>query len=195
MSDRPPTQLGITESATATITAKLLAVGQKESVAYAVIHPAAAFDTKRWATENFARVVEYLRVRGLATVAIAAPNEVKIVNHLQSSSAAPVISFTDLSLPEVSALAARARLFVGNDSGIAHIAAAVRVPSAVIFGSSNVAHWRPWAVSPAEVVREEMECQPCHGYFCAKFEQPECILRVPVERVTAAIDRVLKESA
>ena len=101
----------------------------------------------------------------------------------------------DLSLPEVSALAARARLFVGNDSGIAHMAAAVGAPAVVIFGSSNVAHWRPWARSPAEVVLEEMECQPCHGYFCEKFERPECILRVPVERVNAAIDRVLSNEA
>ena len=44
-----------------------------------------------------------------------------------------------------------------------------------------------------EVVFEEMPCQPCHGYFCEKFAQPECILRVPVARVTAAIDRVLSE--
>jgi len=43
----------------------------------------------------------------------------------------------------------------------------------------------------AEVVFEEMPCQPCHGYYCEKFAQPECILRVPVTRVTAAIDRVL----
>jgi hypothetical protein len=35
-----------------------------------------------------------------------------------------------------------------------------------------------------------MACQPCHGYFCEKFAQPECILRVPVERVIAAIERV-----
>ncbi len=97
----------------------------------------------------------------------------------------------DLSLPEVTALLARSQLFVGNDSGIAHIAAAVATPSVVIFGSSNQAHWRPWATAPAEVVFEEMPCQPCHGYFCEKFEHPECILRVPVTRVTAAIDRVL----
>jgi ADP-heptose:LPS heptosyltransferase len=85
-----------------------------------------------------------------------------------------------LSLPEVTALAARSQLFVGNDSGIAHIAAAVGTPSVVIFGSSNIAHWRPWNSAPAEVVFEEMPCQPCHGYFCEKFAQPECILRVPV---------------
>jgi hypothetical protein len=40
-----------------------------------------------------------------------------------------------------------------------------------------------------------MDCQPCHGYFCEKFEQPECIKRVPVDRVMAAIERVLRESA
>jgi hypothetical protein len=43
-------------------------------------------------------------------------------------------------------------------------------------------------------VFEEMPCQPCPGYFCAEFEKPECILRVPAERVVAAIDRVLKQT-
>jgi heptosyltransferase-3 len=195
VSDRPPTHLAVTEAAASTISAKLRSAGLEEGAAFALVHPAAAFDTKRWATEKFARVIEYLNAGGLATVAIAAPNEASIVNHLEVQASAPVIGLTDLSLPEVSALSARARLFVGNDSGIAHIAAAVGAPSVVIFGSSNVAHWRPWATAPAEVVLEEMECQPCHGFFCEKFEQPECILRVPVERVTAAIDRVLKESA
>jgi heptosyltransferase-2/heptosyltransferase-3 len=91
----------------------------------------------------------------------------------------------------LTALAARARLFVGNDSGVAHIAAAVRVPSVVVFGSSNVAHWRPWSEAPSEVVREELACQPCPGYTCAEFDAPECIRRVPVERVAAAVERVL----
>jgi len=86
-------------------------------------------------------------------------------------------------LAEVTALTARARLFIGNDSGIAHIAAATGTPCVVIFGSSNVTHWRPWTAGPSEVVREELACQPCHGYFCAEFDQPQCILRVPVERV------------
>jgi hypothetical protein len=49
----------------------------------------------------------------------------------------------------------------------------------------------PWSRAQSEVVFEEMPCQPCHGYFCEQFERPECILRVPVNRVTAAIERVL----
>jgi heptosyltransferase-2/heptosyltransferase-3 len=113
------------------------------------------------------------------------------LNELVSEARVGILSL-DLSLPEVTALAARSQLFVGNDSGIAHIAAAAGTPSVVIFGSSNVAHWRPWHRAAAEVVCEEMPCQPCHGYFCEKFPQPECILRVPVSRVQNAIERVLR---
>jgi lipopolysaccharide heptosyltransferase II len=192
VSDRPPTRLCVTEQARQSIAERLRSAALDESQPLALIHPAAAFETKQWATHNFARVAEDLSERGFACVAIAAPNEEKVVATLRESSSASIEAFTDLSLPEVTALAARARVFVGNDSGIAHIAAAVRVPSVVIFGSSNVAHWRPWTTAPAEVVREELPCQPCPGYNCAEFEAPECIRRVTVERVLVAINRVLE---
>ena len=189
VTDRPRTQLGISNEANAKIE-QLLAQAALTDRKIALIHPAAAFATKQWATEHFARVAEYLTDRGLAPVAIAAPNERALLEKLCSEAAVKITTF-DLSLPEVTALAADSQLFVGNDSGIAHIASAVGTPAVVIFGSSNIAHWRPWNSAPAEVVFEEMPCQPCHGYFCEKFEQPECILRVPVGRVIAAIDRLL----
>jgi predicted lipopolysaccharide heptosyltransferase III len=192
VTDRPPTHLAVTEYAAAAVTAKLRAAGLDEATPFALVHPTASYATKQWATDKFARVVEHLASRQLVSVAISAPAEAPLVEAMKSSSSAPIVGMTDVSLPEVSALAARARLFVGNDSGIAHIAAAVGAPSVVIFGSSNVNHWRPWSNAPAEVVLEELPCQPCHGYFCEKFPEPECILRVPVERVTAAVDRVLR---
>jgi len=152
--------------------------------------PAAAFATKQWAVESFARVAEFLAEQGFVPVAIAAPSEKPLLAKLCAEASAKIVTL-DLSLPEVTALAARSQLFVGNDSGIAHIAAAVGTPAVVIFGSSNLAHWRPWNSAPAEVVFEEMPCQPCAGYVCEKFDQPECILRVPVTRVIAAIERLL----
>ena len=189
VTDRPRTQLGIPSEANEKVK-QLLAQAALTDRKIALIHPAAAFATKQWATEHFARVAEFLSDRGLAPVAIAAPNERPLLEKL-CSEASVKITTLNLSLPEVTALAAHSQLFVGNDSGIAHIAAAAGTPAVVIFGSSNIAHWRPWNTAPAEVVFEEMPCQPCHGYFCEKFAQPECILRVPVTRVTAAIDRVL----
>lgn len=189
VSDRPRTHLAVSPDAADAVNRRLAEAGLEDRK-IALIHPAAAFATKQWATENFARVAEALAERGFAPVAIAAQNEHELLDTLLDQSSVHIVAF-DLSLSEVAALAARSQIFVGNDSGIAHIAAAVSTPSVVIFGSSNVAHWRPWNKGAAEVVLETMPCQPCHGYFCEKFPQPECILRVPVERVVAAIDRTL----
>jgi heptosyltransferase-3 len=193
VTDRPRTQIAVTQTAAAGIAARLAAVGLEGKV-FAVVHPAAAFDTTQWATENFARVIAELAANELPTVVITGPKETSLVDALQSLAATPITAFTNLALPEVTALLSQARLFVGNDSGIAHIAAAVETPSVVIFGSSNRAHWGPWATRPAEMVFDELDCQPCHGYYCEKFDQPECIKGVAVERVMAAIERVLAQS-
>ena len=189
VSDRPRTRLGIGPAAVETVD-RMLAQAKVDNQKLALIHPAAAFATKQWATEHFARVAEWLTDRGFAPVAVAAPNERALLEKLQLEASVKVVAL-DLTLPEVTALASRSKLFVGNDSGIAHIAAAVGTPAVVIFGSSNRAHWRPWNSAAAEVVFEEMSCQPCAGYVCEQFDQPECILRVPVTRVLGAIERVL----
>jgi len=191
VTDRPLTRLAVTNSASNSVAKRLEDAGMDGRVSIAMIHPTAAFDTKQWAVEKFARVSEELRGRGLAPVVVVAPTEKETAQALITKSSASPVVFTDLSLPEVTALASRARLFVGNDSGIAHIAAATGTPCVVVFGSSNRNHWRPWTTQRNEIVFEELSCQPCHGYFCAEFDKPECILRVPVERVVAAIDRIL----
>jgi heptosyltransferase-3 len=194
VTDRPATRLAVTDSAAMSIARRLEAAGLDANEPIAMIHPTAAFDTKQWAVENFARVNKELRDRDLAPVIVVAPNEKQTAQSLTEESSAGRLTLSDLSLPEVTALAGRARLFVGNDSGIAHIAAAAGAPCVVIFGSSNRNHWRPWTTQPNEIVFEEMACQPCPGYSCAEFEKPECILRVPVERVVAAIDRILSDT-
>ncbi len=158
---------------------------------YALIHPVAAFDTKQWATENFARIAEYLSKKGLQIVAVATKKEREVLDNLKKLSNVPITIFDDLSLPEITALTSRARIFVGNDSGIAHIAAAVQTPSVIIFGSSNRNHWRPWTDAPHEIVYENLPCQPCAGYFCKEFDVPKCILSVKVESVIDVIEKVL----
>lgn len=193
VTDRPASRLAVTSAAAHVVERRLDAeAGLSPGRPFALIHPAAAFETKTWAAANFARVVEHLATRGLSTVAVAAHGEERVLDEVRAHCGVPLGGFTDLSLPELTALAARARIFVGNDSGVAHVAAAVEAPQVVVFGSSNVAHWRPWTAAPAEVVREEMHCAPCPGYTCAEFGAPECIRRVPPERVVAAVERVLK---
>lgn len=158
---------------------------------YALIHPTTAFFTKQWPVENFARAAEFLAEKGLRTVAISSRKEAATLRELVSAVNVPIRTFDDLSLPEITALASKARIFVGNDSGIAHIAAAVATPTVVIFGSSNRDHWRPWTDAPNEIVYEEFACQPCPGYRCDVYGEPKCILGVNPDTVISAIGRLL----
>lgn len=167
---------------------------QKPRSAFALLHPAAAFAEKQWATEKFARVAEFLIQKGMQTVAVAAPNERQILQNLTAEANVPVITFDNLTLPEITALASRASLFVGNDSGIAHIAAAVKTPVVVIFGSSNIDHWRPWTDAPNEIVFSDKPCTHYKGETNKGLLDPKCIKCVEVKDVAASINKILKSS-
>jgi predicted lipopolysaccharide heptosyltransferase III len=195
VTDRPASRLSVSGGARARLAERLRAAGIDSSRPVALFHPAAAFATKTWDAANFARVADEVARRGFAVAAVAAPHESGILRALVTGARERVTAFDDLPLAELAALAERAGLFVGNDSGVAHVAAALGVPSVVVFGSSNIAHWRPWTQAPAEVVREEMPCAPCPGYTCSEFAEPECIRRVSVERVLDAVGRVLAVAA
>jgi lipopolysaccharide heptosyltransferase II len=208
--DRPKTCLTVTSEALSSLEKKLVREkgrgGEREQdrtdsqlgtwglglgTKFALLHPVAAFETKQWATENFAKVADFLSENGFEVIAIATKKEREVLEKLKTLSDSPVITFDDLSLPEITALADRSKIFVGNDSGIAHIAAAVQTPSVVIFGSSNRDHWRPWTDAPHEIVYEEFACQPCAGYYCKEFDEPKCILSVKIESVLESLKRLI----
>lgn len=184
--DRPKTRLAVTEKGRTARVSEWHEHGN-----YALLHPATAFGTKQWPTENFARTAEFLSEKGLKIIAIASKNENKVLDELERESKVPITTFDDLTLPEITALASKAKVFVGNDSGIAHIAAAVGTPSVVVFGSSNRNHWRPWTDALNEIVFEPLPCQPCPGYTCEVFGEPKCILSVTPSAVFTALERVL----
>ena len=111
--------------------------------AYAVIHAVAATPEKTWAAAHFLAIAAHLAQSGLSPVFIGAGDD----------DLAPFRQFRTLqsSLSEIKRLLASAALFVGNDSGPAHMAAAFGVPSIVIFGPSDPAIWGPWR-TPGEAV-------------------------------------------
>lgn len=192
--DRPKSRLATTEMANRSLDLKLREFTSSSfdtDKPFAIIHPIAASKTKEWDLEKFARTAEYLNEKGISTIAVGTDEEARSLSDLESLSSAPILNITSLSLPELTALSARARLFVGNDSGVAHIAAAVQTPSVVVFGSSNRDHWRPWTDAPNEVVYEKFACQPCPGRECREFGDPKCILSIPAQKVFDAIDRLL----
>lgn len=101
--------------------------------AYAVIHPFASAPDKAWPAERFVAAARRL---GMDVVVVGSP----------SDDFAPFLEFDIAcgSLAETSALLAGASLFIGNDSGPAHMAAAHGVPAVVLFGPSDEIVWAPW---------------------------------------------------
>jgi ADP-heptose:LPS heptosyltransferase len=154
---------------------------------YAVLHVTAAYFTKQWASSKFWQTAEFLRRKGLEPVILAGPGEDGVFADFPGMKC-----FAGRPLSWVMSLIAGASLFVGNDSGPAHIAAAFGVPVVVIFGSSNSQVWRPWKTAH-EVVETAWDCKPCPGDRCYAFEEPRCILSVEFEAVCAAIERLMPE--
>jgi ADP-heptose:LPS heptosyltransferase len=104
---------------------------------FCVMHPVAATPKKTWRAEGFLAVAEHLKVHGMETVFIGGPgDDLSPFRDFRTISGAP--------LSDIKALLAGAALFVGNDSGPAHMAAAFGVPSVVVFGPSDPAVWGPW---------------------------------------------------
>ncbi len=112
--------------------------------AYAIIHPFATTPAKTWHTAGFLAVAHHLRQSGLEPVFIGGGGDDFSPFHaFRAISGAP--------LSEIKRLIAAASLYVGNDSGPAHMAAALGVRAVVIFGASDPAIWGPWR-SVSEVV-------------------------------------------
>jgi heptosyltransferase-3 len=115
--------------------AKLYADSLPPTLPYAVIHPFASLPEKTWPAERFLEVA--CRLNGLEPIFLAGPGD----------DASPFASFqvwSNQPVARVKSLMAGAALFVGNDSGPAHIAAAFGVPTVVLFGSSDPVTWAPW---------------------------------------------------
>ncbi|MDR3702344.1 MAG: glycosyltransferase family 9 protein [Candidatus Sulfopaludibacter sp.] len=115
----------------------------------AVIHPVAATPAKTWRPDGFLAVAAHLKHAGIDPVFIGAASD-------DLSAFAAYTTLRGAPLSEIKHLLSTASLFVGNDSGPAHMAAAFGVPVVVLFGESNPAIWGPWRTA-SEVLTTEAE--------------------------------------
>jgi ADP-heptose:LPS heptosyltransferase len=144
--------------------AQLFTAEQPVTARYAVLHPFASAPDKQWRAERFCEVARYLDLWNIKPVFLAGPKD----------DAAPFKAHQVVqgSLHVAKALLSKATVFVGNDSGPAHVAAAFGVPSVVLFGPSNHAIWGPWQTESEIVVA------------------PDGLKEVSVSRVIAALERL-----
>jgi len=157
---------------------------------YVVVHPAALMSTKRWAPDRFSILAGTLQQRGFGIVLTAGPGEEAVLGSVASRTSGS-LTLLGLSIPRLGELIREAALYIGNDSGPMHLAAAVGTPVIVPWGSSDSVRWRPWMVEH-RVVQNEFDCNPCPGYKCGVARTPLCIESVTVDQVRTAVDSVLQ---
>jgi heptosyltransferase-2 len=128
------------------------------------IHPGSgAFSVaKRWPPERFAEVGDALAGDGCTIAVVAGPGEEGLLQRVQTAMRTPIAALQGVDDPRaLAALLQHCRLFVGNDSGVMHLAATVGVPCVGVFGLSNHRAWGPYAPDCHRVVRLDLPCSPC----------------------------------
>jgi heptosyltransferase-3 len=170
-----------------------------DRTAFAQLHPGSRWMFKMWdGAARTAEVVLSLTRRGLPVVITGARDEreqalvAQVLGALPAGARAQVHDLAGtLTLPQLAALTARARLFVGVDSAPMHIAAATGTPSVVLFGPSDEREWGPWQVAHRVVAADGYPCRPCRNDGCGGGKRSDCLDNLPAARVIAAIDDLL----
>ena len=156
------------------------------------MHPASRWLFKCWPAKRVAELIDILQGRGERIVLTGAdnPDENAYLGAVLGAVRQPPLNLAgQLSLKELAALTARARLFVGVDSAPLHIASAVGTPAVAMFGPSGEIEWGPWQIAHRIVVSSH-PCRPCGINGCGGSNRSECLETLPVERVLAAIDEL-----
>ena len=117
-----------------------------------VVHPGSGSPTKNWPAARFVEILRRLQAAGRETVAVLGEADVAEAAVLaRELPKMPVLA--GLTLTELAATLAECGAFLGNDSGIAHLAAAVGLPTTAIFGPSDADVWAPRGRGGVTVLR------------------------------------------
>lgn len=173
-----PVEMAPGPEATAAAHARLRAAGVADDAPLVVLHVSASNPFRRWPRASFAAVAARLaagdpRQRIMIT---AGPSEADAADavaadaaRLAGVAAGAIVRCGEPTLEELEVIVARARLFIGGDSGPLHVAATTSVPIVALFGPTLPARsmpWRPPALPAVALEPGPLPCRPCHQRRC-----------------------------
>jgi heptosyltransferase III len=175
---------------------------------YAVVHTTPMFVYKRWTIEGWRTLAASLRARGLSVLAIGAKSDGAYLDEVWR--AGDVVRFDGkLMWPEISAVIGAARVYVGPDTAVTHLAAATGAPTVALYGPTDPRIWGPWPVggldrpwNPAGTVQRRgnvwlvqnpLPCLPCQQEGCMRRldSHSQCLDELTADQVVAAVDQAL----
>lgn len=161
---------------------------------FILIHPSSRWQFKCWPEEKVAELAIRLAERGFPLLFTSGPDtqESGMIQRILARVPLPVPSLAGkLTLKQLAALMARARLFIGMDSAPMHMAAAAGTPVVALFGPSGENLWGPWQVR-ARVITSNHSCRPCGLDGCGGSKRSDCLEVIPTGRVLDAALELLE---
>lgn len=155
----------------------------------------ARWPTKRWFPGSFAAVLDRLHQEGLGpVVVIGSAGDRHDAEQLRTLTTSPFVDLTGaVPLGSLPALLSKASAMITNDSGPMHIAAALGVPVAAIFGPTSAIRTGPYGAGH-RVLTGSVSCRPCFSRVCRHTPEMECLHLVTPDNVLEAAQRLVAES-
>ena len=205
--------LGIARVAEVVAPAGALAPEHAMPGPYAVIHAAPKFRYKQWTRDGWRALARALSERGLPVAATGGPADRAFLDEVWRD--APTVRRLDgeLRWPETAALLAGARLYVGPDTSVTHLAAASGCPTVALFGPTDPRLWGPWPAHGLPtpwaaagtiqrrrnvwLVQNPLPCLPCQQEGCDRRldSRAQCLDELAPQQVLAAVDQALATQA
>ena len=180
---------------------------------YAVIHAAPMFRYTQWTAAGWRALAEHLSASGLTVLATGGPadSERRYLDEIWNGAKVTRLD-GKVSWPQLTGLLAKARVFVGPDTSVTHLAAATGCPTVALYGPTDPRLWAPWPAGglhePWEaagkiqrrgnvwLVQHAFPCTPCQLEGCERRldSHSVCLDEMPAAQVIAAVDQALVNS-
>lgn len=166
-------------------------VSQEERSTLIILHPGSGSRKKLWPLKHFIDLFHHLQSKpGVKCLVTLGPAEGPEIEQAFAKLNTPnLILAKGLPLVQLASVMKGCRLFIGNDSGISHMAAALGLPTLAIFGPTDHRVWSPRG-EKVEVVRKGIPCSPCaeERFFLCK--DLECLNTIGVGDVLKGLERL-----
>ena len=145
--------------------------------------------TNRWPAERFVDVGRALAAEyGARVVLTGSPPEREAAEDVRAAIAGDAINLAgETNVVQLAAVAEQCDVFVSNDTGTMHVAAAMGTPVVAVFSARDYPlRWHPYGEQHT-VLRTEIECGPCFAEVCPYYDLPKCLDAISVEQVLEAV--------
>ena len=190
----PSPRISVKAPDEAYVSGLLTGKGVRKDKPIVAIHSGSSNKAKIWPMERYAELAKRIRLELGASVCLIGGKEERVLaERIIKLSGADVINLAgELGLGQLAAFIKRSSLFIGNDAGPMHIAAALGVKVIAIFGrnipGAGPVRWRPWGDGHV-VFHESPGCEPCGDRACPFDHQ--CLKNVTVEAVFGAAKKLM----